>query len=206
MPTLYSSVKTLLFRILLTLLPLFFGANGLSASPQPLHYLEEFYRMYYLPNIYDKNDLNRNLYWLQFALKVPFAPPIQALVVPRTEEGYEKYKLLLKMHINYLMTQNSVFLGAEYDKHEPVFFNKEYKKEILESLEWARYYYQCSKNYWDVVLDYKKQIEKYRRTRVDMDFTEDLLVRIDSGDLDYKRVADRHLAKIEKTIQFLNTP
>jgi hypothetical protein len=169
--------------------------------------VEEFYRLYYLPQIFQVEDLRRNLFWLQIALKAPFATEIQALVVPKTPQEYEKYKLLLTLHINYLMAETCIGLAAEYDKHEPLFFNKPYAKDILESLDYARYYYQCSENYWQVVLDLKKQIQtRYRKIHIDLQFPEDILVRIDSGDLDLKRVAERHLAKVEKTKIFFQTP
>lgn len=176
-------------------------------TSRPLAYLEEFYRLYYLPQLFDNDNLNQNLHWLQTALKAPFAPPIQALVICKTPAEYERYQQLLRMHIHYLMTQNCVLLAARYDKHEPVFFNKEYSKEILESLEYARYHYECARNYWAVVLDFKRDLSKARFARVpDMEFSEDLLVRIDSGELDYRRVIDRQLAKLEKTKAYFQAP
>ncbi len=181
--------------------------NCFMLQAKQLSTVEEFYRLYYLPQIFQVEDLRRNLFWLQIALKAPFATEIQALVVPKTPQEYEKYKLLLTLHINYLMAETCMGLAAEYDKHEPLFFNKPYAKDILESLDYARYYYECVKNYWQVMLDLKKEIQaKYKKIHLDLQFTEDILVRIDSGDLDLKRVADRHLAKVEKTKIFFQTP
>lgn len=177
------------------------------ASSVPFSTLEEFYRIYYLPQLYDQHDLNRNLYYLQFALKMPFATPIQALSVQKTPEQYTRYQKLLTFHIHYLMTQTCVFLAARYDKHEPVFFNKEFSKEISQSLEWARYYYECADRYWSAALDLKKELDRSKRLRVnDMEFSENLLARIDDGEVDYKRVISRQLAKLEKTKEYFRSP
>lgn len=181
--------------------------DRLAASSTPLKTVEEFYRLYYLPQLYDQHDLNRNLYWLQFALKMPFATPIQALSVQKTEAQYARYQKLLTFHIHYLMTQTCVFLAARYDKHEPVFFNREFSKEISESLDWARYYYECADRYWTATLNLKKDLDKSAKIRVeDMEFCEEALARINTGELDYKRVIDRQLAKLKKTKAYFAGP
>ncbi len=105
-------------------------------------------------------------------------------------------------HINYLMTKNSVFLGARFDKHEPRFYNKPFKKEILESLEWARYYYETAINYWDIVIEYKEITEEYKDVDVDIKFVNDLLYKIEVGDVDYYRVVNRKLDQIKEKIKF----
>ena len=177
-----------------------------QASSRQLLYKEEFYRLYYLPLYHTQHDYNRNIFWLQIAMKAAWAPPIQALVISKKPVEYQKYQLLIRMHLNYLMTKNAVYLGARYDKHEPRWFNKPYKKEILESLEIARYYYLTALRSWQEVLKYKKELQtpKFKFIHIDLFFTEDMIVRIDSKDLNYERVVKRQLAKIEQTIDYFN--
>jgi ribosome-binding protein aMBF1 (putative translation factor) len=58
-----------------------------------------------------------------------------------------------------------------------------------------------------VVLDFKKELSRARFARVpDMEFSEDIIVRIDSGELDYARVIARQLAKLEKTKAYFENP
>lgn len=168
-----------------------------------LYYKEEFYRMYYLPQMFNNEDLQRGSFYLQLARAARFAPPIQALVICKTEDEYEKYKLLIRMHLSYLMAKNELFLAARYDKHEPVFFNKPYADHILESLDIAEYHYRCAGEYWQEMLDFKSRAQsQYPKIRTPLEFTEDLMVRIDSGELDLDRVMNRKLEKIIKTRAF----
>ena len=187
-------------RLLIVLSLFFILASDLYS--RKLRYMEEFYRLYYLPQYFNKYDLRRNMVWLQTALKCHFDQPIRALVPVKTEREYEKYQMLLMTHINYLMTKNSVFLGARFDKHEPRFYNKPFKEDILKSLEWARYYYQTALNYWDIVLDYKEIVEEYDDVEVDIKFVNDLMYKIEVGDVDYYRVVNRKLEQLEEKIEY----
>ena len=170
-----------------------------------LRYKEEFYRLYYLPQYSSQTDYNRNIYWLQMAMKIQFAPPIQALTICKTKKQYEKYRLLLKMHLNYLMAKNHVYIAARYDKHEPVWFNQPYKEDILKSLDIAEYHYQCAENYWNEMLKYKEAAEIIKKTRIELDFLEDMIHKVNVEDVNYKRVVDRKLNKLKKTRLFFNS-
>ncbi len=168
-----------------------------------LAYVEEFYRLYYLPSYYSEDDLQRNVFWLQVALKAPFSPPIQALWVAQTKKQYEKYCVLMKMHIHYLMVKNLVYTAARFDKHELAFHDKPFKKEILESLAVARYYYQFGLVYWEQVLVFQKEAsEMGLKTRVNLDFLNDLAFRVRTRELDYKRIITRKILELEKKVVF----
>ena len=172
------------------------------AVSKRLSTVEEFYRMYYLPAMFTEEDLHRNMFWLQVALKVPFSVPIQALVVPETEEQYQKYQVLMKMHLHYLLTKNAIFLAARYDKHKPVFHDKPFKKEILESLSYARYNYEVAQAYWKEVMRHHARASRMKGVRVRLDFLNDLGYRIRAGDLNYHRVAARRLGLLQKKVKF----
>ena len=148
------------------------------------------------------------MFWLEIALKSPFAPPIKAFVVPKTREQYERYKTILKMHLNYLMTQNYVYLASRFEKHYPVFFNKPYYKENLESLSIAKGFYQNALYYWYKVLEYSdhldpEKISSFKEEHLtELYFMEDVIYRIKKNDLNYERVIQRHLKKINETELF----
>lgn len=194
--------KSVFLTLLLTIALLFADFVPHVPSHARLRTVEDFYRLYYLPSYRQNNDMLRNIYYLQIALSRPFAHPIQALVVTDTEKQYEKYQLLLHLHIYYLLARDHLYLAARYDKHEPVFFNKEFSEEILASLEYAQSYYELSEKYWKKVLEYIEHLEAYKGTYVELPFIMDIPERQRSGDLDLKRVIDRKLKKLETTRDF----
>lgn len=172
-----------------------------------LRYKEDFYRLYYLRQNYRTLDLNRNLFWLNIAIYARFAPAWKALVYCDTEREYERYKLLLKMHLNYLMARNELYLGAKYDKHKPVFYTKVFNEDILNSLKIAKQHYKSALSYWEWVLKYKNQAEtEYPDERIDLNFIEDTIYNINSGDLDLERTANRKLSNIIKTEHYYQNP
>ena len=163
--------------------------------------VEEFYRMYYLPSSATEDDLHRNMFWLQIALRMPFSVPIQALVVPETKAQYDKYQVLMRMHLYFLLTKTALYLAARFDKHRPVFHDKPFKKEILGSLDYARYHYEGARSYWKEVMKHYTAARKMK-VRVPLDFLNNMVYRIHTGDLNYNRVAERRLRSLEKKIEF----
>lgn len=194
-----------MLRVSKIILLLFFIAISLireRGEARPVYYLEEFYNLYYLPNKFENQDLTRNIYWLQFATNRPFAPPIFALIPHQEEIAYQKYQLLLKMNIHYLIIKNTVFLAARFDKHKPVFFNRPYKEDILKSLKIAEYLYSKALKEWENVLFYHKKISddpKFKGVRSKLSFLDDMIYRIEVKELDYQRVIERKLDKIKQT-------
>lgn len=180
----------------------FFIANILYFSNivwgRKLLYKEEFYRIYYLPQTYANDDLTRTIYWLQWAVAAPFAPPIQALKPHEKEEDYQKYQALLKMHIHYLLTKNTAYLAARFDKHKPVFFNKPYKKDILRSLDIAEYLYDQADIYWEKTL---KQWEKVRKMKGEsnLSFLEQFVEKVRLKEIDWTSTLKRKKENLKKT-------
>jgi len=168
-----------------------------------LQFKEEFYKLYYLPSYYNKNDLKRNIVYLQIALKAAFDDPIRALIVPKTKQEYLKYKFLLKMHLNYLITKNYVMLGVRFDKFELRFYNKPYREDIIKSLDYARYYLETALIYWKQVLKYYNEVlnSSYKR-RLDLSYMEDVVYRIKTKQLDYKEIINKELDRIKKKKEY----
>ena len=193
----------------LVLLVFFLGSlcPGIEVEIRPsrkILYKEEFYRLYYLPLYHREANYIRNIHWLKWAMKVAFAPPIRALTVCETPSQYEKYKILVKMHLNYLMTKNTVLLAARFDKHKPVWFNRPYKESILKSLKIARHYYTSALDHWEKVLYYQRLASSLKGTRIELDFLEDMIYKIEVGEVDYKRVVNRQLKKLEGTTSYFH--
>ena len=169
---------------------------------RPLTTLEDFYRLYYLPQTPKNEDLLGNLYWMQRAAQAPFASPIEALTVPTTPGQYERYRVLIRLHLNYLMAETCFQLAARFDKHDPRFFNRPYSNEILKSLEIARFYYESGRNYWNELLTLRQKLDAGPQERTELTFAEEIPGRIDDGQLDLNRVFERQTAKLERTRQF----
>ena len=172
-------------------------------QPRKLKFKEEFYRLYYLPSYANKYDYARNIFWLEIAIKAPWAPPIQALIISEDERSYQKYQLMLYFHLNYLMARNTMYWASRYDKHEPVWFNKTYKEDILKSLEIAKYHYNNSLYYWQEMLNYKEQIQQIHDRHLNLEFINNVIFKIDQNDINFERVINRQLKHIEKTKNFL---
>ncbi len=158
--------KNLIIPFLLFFL-LFQGQNLVSSSLEdytyvplrrPLRHAEEFYALYRETLHRGTDNLNANAYWLLYALKSPFAPPVQALAKIETPAHWDKYKKLFQFHLYYLLTETNLRLGERYEKNHIFFFNYTYKKEIKEGLEITKIYYQRAKHYWDKVLELSKPL------------------------------------------------
>ncbi len=175
----------------------------LLPSSTKFRYVEDFYSLYYIPQKMENDDLNRNIFWLKWALAAPFAPPIFALTPPENEKTYEKYKKLMRMHLHYLITKNLVFLAARFDKHKPVFYNKPYREDILKSLKIAEYLYREADKEWKKVMLYYKELRKVK-VRTKLNFLEETLYRIRIKELDYQRVIQRKLKKLAKTEKYFS--
>ncbi len=175
------------------LITLFFAD---TAEARKLRYKEEFYNLYYLPQKYTTEDLARNLYWLQYARKAEFAPPIQALFVQEKADAYQKYKRLLNMHIGYLLSKNWVFSAARFDKHRPVFFNLDYSKDILESLKIAEGLYEIALAEWEYTVSQYEAAQSFGTRTQGLEFLEQELYKIYTREIDYERVINRQLKKL----------
>lgn len=173
-----------------------------TAQARPLFYIEEFYKLYFWPLYTNKFDARRNLFWLEVALKAPFAPPVQSLVICKTPQEYEKYKVLLKMHLNHLMSRSCLTLAAQFDVPKPRWYQKPYKKEILQSLQLAQYYYTCVERYWQQVQALSQESVRISSVQLDMEHWEQVAFQVRKGKLDLQKLAAKKIEKIQQKIQF----
>jgi len=181
------------------LLVLFLFASAGQVDARRLYYAEEFYL--YVLNLHHTNpNLARNIRYMQWALEAPFDNPVRSLAVIKTEDDFERYRSLFKMHVNLLIIDSYLKLGARFDKEHVYFFNLRYAEELLESFGIARYYYETGKNYWDEAVIHAHRADGVE-TRITRDSWENELYLILSGELDYDRIIDEHLGRLDGKIR-----
>jgi hypothetical protein len=188
-------------RLLGTLALAALGALGAAVvAPEPaaarrLHYAEEFYL--YAMNLYYTNpNLERNIRFMQWALRAPFDNPVRSLALVKTENDFARYKLLFKLHANMLIIDSTLQLARRYDKEHVYYFNLWWAKSLKESFTFARYNYETALNYWDEVLKHAEGLNALPG-RLNLEAWEDEYEGVRSGELDYARIIRLHLAKLD---------
>ena len=171
----------------------------LSAQARRLYYAEEFYL--YVMNLYQVNpSLERNIRFMQWALKAPFDNPVRSLAIIETENDFKRYKTLFKLHVNLLIIDSYLQLARRFDKEHIYFFNLWYAEELKESFTIARYYYETALVYWDEVKRFT-ELASEKPGSISIDHWEDDLWFIQEGELDYKTIIDEHLYKLDTKLQ-----
>lgn len=165
-------------------------------------YAEDYYRLYSLPSYYAEYDLLRNVDYLERALNAPFDFVNRALTIIETEEAYTKYKELMHMQFNYLITQNYIYLAGLYDKQNYYFYNSQFDEDIKKSFEYAVYFYNLAKERWIVTKDLAEKVMK-NKSKLEMDNLIDKAYKIALGEIDYNKTADRQLKHIEEILNMM---
>lgn len=165
-------------------------------------YAEDYYRLYSLPSYYAEYDLLRNVDYLERALNAPFDFVNRALTIIETEEAYTKYKDLMHMQFNYLITQNYIYLAGLYDKQNYYFYNSQFDEDIKKSFEYAVYFYNLAKERWIITKDLAEKVIK-NKSKLEMDNLIDKAYKIALGEIDYNKTADRQLKHIEEILNMM---
>ncbi|MEI0580206.1 hypothetical protein [Brachyspira pilosicoli] len=165
-------------------------------------YAEDYYRLYSLPSYYAEYDLLRNVDYLERALNAPFDFVNRALTIIETQEAYTKYKDLMHMQFNYLITQNYIYLAGLYDKENYYFYNSQFDEDIKKSFEYAVYFYNLAKERWAVTKDLAQKVMK-NKSKLEMDNLIDKAYKIALGEIDYNKTADRQLKHIEEILNMM---
>ena len=164
-------------------------------------YKEQYYKLYHLHLIQYPDDTMENIYWLEKALKADFCNPLYALALIENETQYEKYRYLFNMHINLKMIEQYLFLGNKWNKRQAYFYNAPWKSQNLESLETAETCYRTALYYWDAALEWAGKAREKRFLFIvlpKIQFWEDEAFRVESGELDYKKIINRELMLLQK--------
>lgn len=161
------------------------------------HYLEDYYLLFGMKLYYNENSLRKNIDMLKTALNCKFRHPSQALVKVDTENEYLKYRKLMFMHINIMIMRNYLKIGARYDKISIKFYDATFAKNINDSLDIARKMYQEALPYWD---EAKKHADESSRIKITTKLSniETERYRIVTGDLDFRKIINSHIASVDK--------
>ncbi|MEQ9367293.1 MAG: hypothetical protein RIF32_23885 [Leptospirales bacterium] len=172
----------------------------------PMH-LEDFYQLYGLPHHYKTGEVKESIYFLVQALTHRFRHPRNALCKIENEQQYHKYRLLMFMQINLVIMRMFLRLGSLYDKRHLYFHDLDFADDLEISFLVARTYYTAARLYWKQAVNYAEQANEYR-FELDLPTIESHRFNIVQGKLNFDRIIDRHLyrveAKLETTTAFLD--
>lgn len=168
------------------------------------HYVEDFYKLYGMKLYYNENSLRKNIYYLQHALNSKFRHPSKTLVKVESKKEYKKYRKLLFMHINLLIMKNILKIATRYDKKRIYFHDITFAEDISKSLEIAKKYYKDAIPYWNQAKKYATAASKIKITTELSNFESERF-RIKTKDLDYKRIINNHIKKIDIKQKKLNS-
>jgi hypothetical protein len=166
------------------------------------HYLEDYYLLYGLKQHYNENTLRKNIERLKTALNCRFRHPSMALVKVESEKEYLKYRNLMFMHINLLIMRNHLTIASRYDKRKIYFYNKDFAKDIDESLSIADKYYAEAMPYWTSAKEYANKASNIK-IPMDMGFIESERYSIVRGDLDFGKIISDYRKDIKTKKQKL---
>jgi hypothetical protein len=133
-------------------------------------------------------------------LDAPFDNPVRSLALIETENDFQRYKALFKMHMSLLIIDSYLQLARRFDKEHVYFFNLWFAKELKESFTIARYFYEISLNYWEEAKKYALEVDDIPG-RINLDHWEDEYYLIQTGELDYRAIIVDHLGKLNERLQ-----
>ena len=169
-----------------------------GAYSYKLLYAEQFYKLYHSHYIQYPEDSAENIYYLETALKRPFVNPLNALGIIKNEGEWERYRLLFTMHVNLKLIEQYRLLAVKFDKFDAYFYNYPWKQENLKSLQMAEIYYNDALYYWDRVLEQVTLLDDNRYIYIEgLEYWEDELFRIKSGELDYDEFINDDLTRLQ---------
>lgn len=171
------------------------------ASAYYVQYKEQYYELFHLHYIQYPDDTMENIYWLEQAIKADFSNPLYALALIENETQWEKYRALFMMHVHLKLIEQYLLLGSKWDKRNAYFYNAPWKEQNLESLKTAETCYRAGLSYWRTAVDWagKATAGKFRFIHLErVQFWEDEAARIAEGSLDYERIINRELTRLEK--------
>lgn len=183
--------RGLFFIFLLSLTPY-------SAKAYKILYAEQFYRLFHNHFYQYPQDINENIWYLEQALKSDFANPLNALARIETKKEWEKYRYLFNMHVNLKIIEQYRLLGSKYDKQVFYFYNTPWKEDNLKSLQIAEANYNKALYYWKEAKKWASKASGIWVNLEEIQNWEDESYRILSGDLNYQKIMERDLLRLDK--------
>ncbi|WP_052078281.1 hypothetical protein [Spirochaeta lutea] len=189
--------NTIRFWFLLLIIPLVFPETGLAST---IRYKEQFWRMYHQQLYMYPLDIAENIHWLETALRMDFANPLWAIARIENEREWEKYRNLFLSHISVKLVELYLQWGNEHYKHRAYFYNAPWKQENLESLSKAESLFEFALVYWEDAKEYAEAAQQFSWINLEeIQNWEDEAYRIQTGQLDYEAIINRHLTRLNET-------
>lgn len=168
-----------------------------------LKYKEDYYKLYHIHYQQYPDDVMENIYWLEQAVKADFCNPLYAPCKINDETDWEKYRYLFMMHLNLKLIEQHMRLGRIYDKQVARFYDQPWAEAYIRDLEKTLTCYKSGLYYWQ---EAKLWAEKANTTHFrflilkDLQNWEDERERIGTGKLDYEKILNREIKRVEKVI------
>lgn len=159
-------------------------------------FFEDYYELYGLSQGYNVSQLKENIYFLYMAQSAPFRHPRNALCKIETEEQYHKYRNLMFMQAHLMIMRMYLRLGSLFDKRHLYFHDLDFADDLEVSFLVARTYYKEAEKYWYSARQYALEANKHP-FEIDLPQIESTRFEIVRGDLDFKRIIDRHESRVE---------
>lgn len=168
-------------------------------SAYRLIYREQLYELHHRQLYNYPIDIAENIHWLELALRADFANPLNALARIDNETEWAKYRDLFTMHLNLKLVELYLLWATGYYKFDAYFYNYPWRDQNLESLEKSELLLNYALVYWDQAQEYAQAAGGYRWLYLEeVQYWEDELYRIQDGQLDYGRIIQRHLDRLEE--------
>ncbi|MGP1586788.1 MAG: hypothetical protein ACTTHG_00410 [Treponemataceae bacterium] len=164
-------------------------------------YKEQFYKLYHVHYQQYPDDCIENIYWLEKAARADFCNPQYAMAKIKTKDEWERYRYLFSMHINLKLIEQHVRLGRTWDKNVAYFYDAPWKEEYLRDLEKAETCYKAGLYYWQEAKLWaeKAGLKKFQFMNLkEIQNWEDEQYRIQNKMLDYEKILQREINRIEK--------
>ena len=177
-----------------------------NADAYMVKYKEDWYKLFHVHYQQYPDDCMENIYWLEKAVEADFCNPLYADAKITTEKEWEKYRYLFQMHINLKLIEQHLRLGRVYDKKCIYFYDAPWKEEYLSNMEKALSCYKAGLYYWkEAKIWYEKaNAPTFRFLFIeDLQFWEDERERIFTGELNYEKIINREITRLEKNISEL---
>lgn len=174
-------------------------AVSASAFAYKLIYKEQLYPLIQYQLYMYPEDWAENIQWLDMALHADFANPLYAIARISNDKEWEFYRDLFMMHLNLQMVVQYLQWGNEYNKQEAYFYNYPWKAQNLDSLNTAEGMFKYALNYWTEAKKWSDKAAAFKWMSLPrIQYWQDESDRIQSGDLDYRKIVDKFLTKLDQ--------
>ena len=167
-------------------------------------YKEDYFKLFHVHYQQYPDDCIENIYWLEKAVQADFCNPLYAPVKINDEKDWEKYRYLFMMHINLKLIEQHMRLGRNYDKQVAHFYDAPWRDAYIENLKKAKSCYEAGLYYWREAKLWaeKANVGKFKFLFLEqIQNWEDERERIGSGELNYEKILNRELTRVNKVIE-----